>query len=173
VTLADASVTQLIAAGALPAGSTGKLVVSQRPTTSWVASAEYIRGDWLFAAEYGRWLKHQETSLPQLIPAFDEDSERFYAMATYRLSTAFEFGTYYSVTHADVHDRTGNDPKFMPSFRAFQRDLAATIRFDVNEYWLWKLEAHYINGVSELEAAQNPNPEQYWGLFLFRTTVTF
>jgi hypothetical protein len=170
----DASVlSQVIAAGALPAGSDGKLLISQSPTTFWVASAEYIQGDWLFAAEYGRWLKHQQTSLPQLIPTVDEDSERFYAMATYRLSSAFEFGTYYSVTHADVHDRNGSDPKYKENFWAFQRDLAASIRFDVNEYWLWKLEAHYINGVSELQPSKNPNPDQYWGLFLFRTTVTF
>jgi hypothetical protein len=173
VTLNGGTVTQLVAAGALPAGSDGNLLISQRPTDFWVASAEYQRGDWLFAAEYGRWLKHQQSSLPQLVPTSDEDSERFYGLATYRVSSPFELGTYYSVTHADVHDRTGKGPKFAKNYLAFQRDLAATIRFDVNDYWLWKLEAHFIDGVSELQASRNPNPKEYWGMFLCRTTVTF
>ncbi|HEX3596688.1 MAG TPA: hypothetical protein VHU80_16370, partial [Polyangiaceae bacterium] len=127
LTLDAGTVTQLVTGGALPAGSSGGLVISQRPTRSLVASAEYVVGDWLFAAEYGRWLKHQQSSLPQLIPAFDEDSERFYGLATYRASSRFEFGTYYSVTHADVNDRTGKGPKFKKPYLAFQRDLAATI----------------------------------------------
>jgi len=55
----------------------------------------------------------------------------------------------------------------------FQRDLGATIRYDVNEYWTWKLEGHFIDGVGELSQPTNPNPERYWGLFLFKTTVTF
>ena len=24
-----------------------------------------------------------------------------------------------------------------------------TVRFDVNEYWLWKLEAHYMDGTGD------------------------
>jgi hypothetical protein len=171
--LDDASVNQLVMAGLLPAGHRGDLVVSQSPTGFWVGSAEYIAGDWLFAAEYSRWLKHQETTLPMLVPTIDEDAERFYALATYRLSTYFEVGTYYSVTHADVNDREGESSKFAKPFNAFQRDLAASVRIDVNEYWLWKVEAHFIDGVAELQAAPNPSPKRRWGLFLFRTTVTF
>src|SRR5262249_27616443 len=82
LTLAPATVQALIMAGLVPADYNGTIVVSQRPDTWVVGSAEYIRGDWLFAAEYFRALKHQQTTLPQILPAFDEDSERFYAMAT-------------------------------------------------------------------------------------------
>jgi hypothetical protein len=173
LTLNGTTVMKLVEANALPAGSDGKLVVSQRPTTFWVGSAEYAVGAWLFAAEYARSLKHQQTTLPQLIPAFDEDSERFYGLVTYRLSPLFELGAYYSVLHADVADRTGKDPKYGERFMAFQRDLAATVRFDVNDNWLWKLEGHFIDGVADLDSTRNPHPDEYWGLFLIRTTVTF
>jgi hypothetical protein len=78
------------------------------------------------------------------------------------------------VTHADVHDRRGDGERFMGKrSTAFQRDLAGTLRIDINDYWLWKVEAHLIDGVAELQSSQNPNPTRLWGLFLFRTTVTF
>jgi hypothetical protein len=171
--LLDAGVVaELVMAGLLPAMHDGKLVISQSPASFWVASAEYIRGDWLFAAEYSRWLKHQEAS-PMLIPTLDDDAERFYAMATYRLSSYFEVGTYYSVIHNDVNDRKGESSKFAKPLLAFQRDIAASLRLDVNDYWLWKVEAHLIDGVADLLTTENPHPKRYWGLFLLKTTVTF
>jgi hypothetical protein len=173
VSLASGLVSQLVTAGLVPANYDGKLVVSQAPTSFWVGSAEYICGDWLFAAEYSRWLKHQHASMPQLSPSLNEDSERMYAMATYRASGHVEIGAYYSIVHADANDRRGRAPRFAHNFQAFQRDLSATLRLDVNEYWLWKFEAHFIDGTAELQAASNPNPTRSWGLFLFRTTVTF
>jgi hypothetical protein len=171
--LDPATVEQLVTAELVPADFDGGLVVSQRPTWLWATSVEYLQGDWLFAAEYSRWLKHQQTTLPDLIPAFDEDAERFYAMATYRLSQRFESGGYYSVTHADADDRLGRDPRFVENFHAYQRDLAATLRFDVNANWLWKLEAHFVDGTAELSPASNPDPDRFWGLFLIKTTVAF
>jgi hypothetical protein len=173
LTLAADSVTQLVMAGALPAGHDGSLVISQDPTTFWVGSAEYLVGDWLFAAEYMRALKLQKASLPELIPMLDEDSERFYLMVTYRLSSLLELGTYFSVVHADVNDRRGRSDSFETEAAAFQRDVAASVRLDVNEHWLWKLEGHFIDGFAELSASQNPSPKRRWGLFLLRTTVTF
>lgn len=173
VTLGSSTVSQLVMAGALPANDPGRLVVSQKPTTAWVGSAEYIAGDWLFAVEYSRWLKHQVTSMPNIVPTVDEDAERMYAMVTYRVAGPFELGTYYSLTHADVKNRNGHDPKFSKPFKAFQRDLALSLRVDVNDYWLWKFEGHFIDGAAELPVTANPNPKRYWGLFLLRTTVSF
>ena len=63
--------------------------------------------------------------------------------------------------------------KYPERFYAWQRDAAVTIRYDVNDHWLWKLEGHFIDGTAALPAAQNPNPDRFWGLVLLRTTVTF
>ena len=171
--LSAENIEALIAADLVPPDYDGRLRISQRPTTFLVGSAEYVAGDWLFAAEYSRWLKRQESSLPQVLPLLEEDAERFYVMATRRLSARFETGGYVSVTHADASDRTGQGMGFAEPFHAFQRDVAATLQLDVNEHWLWKAEAHLIDGTSELRAAANPDPARTWGLFLFKTTVSF
>jgi hypothetical protein len=173
LTLAPATTAALIMAGLVPPDFDGRLLVAQRPDTLLVGSVEYQRGDWLFAAEYSRWRKRQRSSLPVAVPTFEEDAERFYVMATYRLSPSFETGAYYSVNHLDVADRGGRGPGFAEPFHAFQRDLSATLRFDVNDHWLWKLEGHFMDGTASLPPLANPQPERYWGLFLLRTTVTF
>jgi hypothetical protein len=174
LTLSDANIAALIMAGLVPPDYNGAFVVSQRPDTWVVGSAEYVRGSWLFAGEYSRAFKHQQSSIPALSPAFDEDSERFYALATYRTSPRFELGGYYSVHFLDVDDRGGRDSvKYAERFYAWQRDLAATVRFDVNDHWLWKLEGHFIDGAADLPIAANPKPDRFWGLVLLRTTATF
>jgi hypothetical protein len=173
LTLTPENTQALIAAGAVPPDYDGALVVSQRPDTWVIGSIQYNHGDWLFAAEYSRTFKHQETSLPSVIPAFDEDSERYYGMVNYRPSPWLEVGSYYSVHYLDANDRSGNNPKFAKHYYAFQRDLAATVRFDVNAHWLWKLEGHFMDGTADLPLASNPHPDRYWGLVLLRTTVTF
>ncbi|MDB4959075.1 MAG: hypothetical protein JWO36_6644 [Myxococcales bacterium] len=173
VTLDPASTMALIAAGLVPPSFDGKVTISQRPDTFLVGSAEYIHDDWLFAVEYGRWFKHQQSTLPDLIPAFDDDAERFYGMVNYQLSPTIQMGGYYSVFNADANDRGGHNPKYAERFFAWQRDLATTIRYDVNDHWLWKVEAHFVDGVADLVSSANPHPERYWGLLLFKTTVTF
>jgi hypothetical protein len=173
LTLDATNTSQLIMAGLVPADYRGQLRVSQRPTRWWVVSAEYLYEDWLFAAEYLRGFKHQVTSLPEVIPATDDEGDGFYGMVTYRIARYLEIGAYYSVNYADVNDRRGHSEKFSKPYLAFQRDLAGTVRFDINEYWLWKLEGHFMDGASELPATTNPDPTRYWGLFLLRTTVTF
>jgi hypothetical protein len=174
VTLDAANIAALIAAGLVPPGYDGALTISQEPDTWWILSVEYAHDDWLFAAEYARTYKHQVTSLPEVLPALDDDNERFYVLATRRLSRRFEVGGYYSHYYVDPGDRGGDDKmKFARESDAFQRDLAATVRLDLNDHWLWKLEAHFMDGTADLDAAQNPTPERYWGLFLLKTTVTF
>jgi hypothetical protein len=174
LTIESGLIPQLVAANLVPADYDGNLLISQNPTGFWTGSAEYIIGRWLFAAEYSRWLKHQTNSLPAAIPTLHEDAERFYGMVTYRFSSLFELGAYYSHLYLDPHDRNGHDAQRFPiRSNAFQRDLALSLRFDVNDYWLWKLEGHFIDGTADLDPNINPSPKRRWGLFLVRTTVTF
>jgi hypothetical protein len=172
LTLSPALIQTLVMMGRVPADFDGKLVISQRPVTWVIGSAEYTRGDWLFAAEYSRSFRRTVSTLPALVPTFEEDSELFYGMATHRVSPRLELGGYYSVNHVDADDRAGrNAMRFPNRIRAWQRDLTATLRFDINDHWLWKLEGHFIDGAASLP--DNPNPVRYWGLVLLRSTVTF
>jgi hypothetical protein len=52
------------------------------------------------------------------------------------------------------------------------------LRFDINPYWLVKLEGHYIDGTTDVSAALNGGvaPEmlaRQWFLFLIKTTASF
>jgi hypothetical protein len=166
-------IEQLIMLGLAPPDYDGKIVISQRPSWLLIGSAEYVRDSWLFAAEYSRAFTRQITS-PMLLPESNTDVERFYVLATRRLNDHVEVGGYVSVLHADADDRRGRDEmRFAKRYYAFQRDYAASVRFDVNEHWLWKVEAHFIDGTADLTTSRNPDPKRYWGLFLFKTTVTF
>lgn len=174
LTLAAATTEQLKMMGLVPLDYDGSLVISQRPTTFTIASVEYTRGNWLVAAEYGRASKRQRSSLPALLPTFEVTSEQFYGLVTRRLSERIELGGYYSVKHVDIDDRLGRDKmRFPVRHYAFQRDAAATVRIDINPYWLWKLEAHVIDGTADLFEAGKPGTDRYWGMFLAKTTVTF
>jgi hypothetical protein len=171
VTLDPSSVAALIMAGIVPPDYAGALVVSQRPTMMVVGSAEYTYKDWLFAAEYSRSFTRQVTSLPEVIPTANDEREQFYGMATYQMSDALSAAAYYAIAHLDAHDRSGRGTRFAERFHAFQRDASLTLRYDVNEHWLWKLEGHFIDGTADVDPMTNP--ARYWGLFLLRTTVSF
>jgi hypothetical protein len=168
LTFDAASIAALSAAGLVPPTYNGEIDVYERPVSLYVGSAEYIRGDWLFAAEYSRWVAHVDTSVSALIPPLNSNDERFYGLATYRVNPWLATGAYYSVYNPD----TSNE-MLAKKYYGYQRDLAATLRFDINDNWLWKVEGHFIDGTADLLTAINPTPKQFWGLFIVKTTVTF
>ncbi len=136
----------------------------------WIGSADYSRGNVTLTAEYSRWFSRQEsTEFPT--SALSSLSERVYAMATYRAASWLQPGAYYSLLFPDVHNRDGRAQR--------QHDLAATVRFDINSNWLVKLEGHWMAGTAGLTNPLNVDPvstataDQYWGVFLVKTTAYF
>jgi hypothetical protein len=145
-----------------------------------VASLEYAAHGWLIAAEYGRWLGQAKVTPP--LPGFanDMNDERFYGMVAYRLTSWFEAGGYYAVHFPDADDRGGaNLTRFRTAHRAFQRDLSLSLRFDINEHWLFKLEGHYMVGTADLNSDEISRSGGYadldrsWTIFLAKTTLSF
>lgn len=144
-------------------------VASSIDAILWVASAEYALGDLLAAAEYSRWYTSTRSE-PEVFPDDDATSERAYAMVSYRLSDVFTPGVYYSLYYRDTDDRRGRD--------AYQHDVALTLRFDIEEHWLLKLEGHYMNGTASLSTALNDGKDRAalaasWGAFVVKTTAYF
>lgn len=143
----------------------------QIPAVLWVASAEYVAGDLLLAAEYSRWYLGENSSNPMVFPGGTTvTSERAYAMATYRASKWLQPGIYYSVMFPDVDNRSGREN--------MQHDVSTTLRFDVNAHWLVKAEAHYMIGTAGLDTSLNNGTplsalQQSWGVFLLKTTAYF
>jgi hypothetical protein len=143
----------------------------QIPAVLWVASAEYVAGDLLLAAEYSRWYLSENSNNPTVFPGSPTViSERAYAMATYRASKWLQPGIYYSVMFPDVDNRSGREN--------MQHDVSTTLRFDINAHWLVKAEAHYMFGTAGLDTTLNNGTplsalEQSWGVFLLKTTAYF
>ncbi|HVY29863.1 MAG TPA: hypothetical protein VHB79_25060 [Polyangiaceae bacterium] len=137
----------------------------------WVGSAELSRGDLVLTAEYARWHSTQSSDAPALSPPLDRTSERAYIMASYRLTPWFQPGAYYSVLFPNVDNRKGRENR--------QHDVAATLRFDINPYWLVKVEGHYMAGTAGLLNPISINPpditkaDKYWGAFFLKTTAHF
>ena len=140
------------------------------PATLWVASAEYVVRELVFAVEYSRWLVKAESSRPDVFPNSSTTSERAYALASYRVNSWLQAGTYYSLFFPNVDRRGGRETR--------QNDLALSFRFDVNAFWLIKVEGHYLHGTAALSSSLNDNqplsaltPD--WALFTVKTTAFF
>ena len=141
------------------------------PVRIWVASLEYVIRDLLLAAEYSRWRTSIESDveLPMGTPG-RTTSERYYALASYRLSSWLSPGLYYSGLYANVDKRDGRD--------AYQHDIAATLRFDITPNLIAKLEGHFMYGTADLQPNLNANRPRLqlteaWGLFLLKLTAYF
>jgi hypothetical protein len=143
----------------------------QIPAVLWVGSAEYVAGDLQLAAEYSRWYVSSTSSNPNLFPATPlTTSERAYALATYRASRWLQPGMYYALLFPDTTKRDGREN--------VQHEVAATLRFDLNEHWLLKAEAHYGFGTAGLDPSLNGNTplnklDPAWSALLLKTTAYF
>jgi hypothetical protein len=159
-------------AALLPPGLTYPIPLKFR-VTRWIASLEYVAHDLDLAVEYSRWTGDFYSDAPLLFPPHTVN-ERYYAMASYQVSSWFSPGVYYSRYFIDVDDREGRDK--------YQHDLAATLRFDLNAHWLFKVEGHLMSGVAALDnrdlnglnrGVELEQLTRRWGLFLLKTTAYF
>jgi hypothetical protein len=72
-----------------------------------------------------------------------------------------------------VNNRNGAGLQF-PS-DANQNDAALSLRFDATDWWVFKVETHYIQGTAQLlDNPDNParNGEGWW-MFGVKTTFSF
>ena len=165
-----ALITNLQMTGQLPANFRAPFDV-KLPAVLAVASVEYQASDLLVAAEYSRWHVITESPYPVIVPNSDVVSERGYVMTSYRVMPWLSPGVYYSVLFKNVDSRTTTRDQY-------QHDVAATLRFDINDHWLVKLEGHYLNGTGALSSGLNEGKPtgtltKDWGLFLVKTTAYF
>jgi hypothetical protein len=164
-----ALVSSLQMAGSLPADFRGPVKI-EAPVLLAVGSIEYQLDDWLIAAEYSRWRSQLQSQMQVILPSSDTVSERGYVMTSYHVLPWLTPGAYYSMLYKDVEHREGRG--------AYQHDVAATLRFDLNDHWLLKIEGHYMNGTGALSSALNDGkalnllPKE-WGLLLLKTTAYF
>jgi hypothetical protein len=142
------------------------------PAELWVASAEYSAHELLLAAEYSRWYVQSSSTNTTLFPQTPlTTSEHGYVMASYRVTKWFQPGAYYALEFPNISTRGGGPQNV-------QHDVATTLRFDINRYWLVKLENHFMSGTAELSSSLNNNVplgglDRNWEVFLVKTTAYF
>jgi hypothetical protein len=146
------------------------VIAASIPVVLWVASLEYSAHDLLVALEYSRWHSTSTSDNPGVIPSTYTVSERGYVMLSYRVRPWFQPGLYYSVLYPNVDERRSRATE--------QHDIAATLRFDLNAYWLVKLEGHFMSGTAGLSTTVNEGRTlqqlaPYWGAFFAKTTLHF
>lgn len=137
-------------------------------------SAEYLWKGWTFQAEYYSIFLNLADSIGGTEVSSDKyANDAWYVGASYRVNDWLELGTYYTEYYLDTADRRGHARSV--SSDAYQKDLALTTRFDITDWWLFKLEGHWIRGTSLLQdSAHNPtrNGDSWW-MFAAKTTFSF
>ncbi|HAV61318.1 MAG TPA: hypothetical protein DCY13_03025, partial [Verrucomicrobiales bacterium] len=143
-------------------------------------SAEYMWNSWTFQAEYltyefeGATTTNVRSGSTPIQPTARAPllvrPDAWYVSAAYRFNHWLEVGTYYTEHYADRENRDGGPD-------AAQKDLALSFRFDPTDWWILKLEGHYLRGTSLLQDAQN-NPvadrtNDPWFMLALKTTFSF
>jgi len=135
-------------------------------------SIEYLVKSWTFQAEYYHvTVDYLNTGggLPTTTKHIEPDC--WYFGAAYRINKWVEAGGYYTEYYADVHDRKG--ATLPVAADAFQKDTALSLRFDLGDSWIFKIEGHQMRGVAQLLDNVN-NPVRHGdGWFMMAAKVTF
>jgi hypothetical protein len=127
-------------------------------------SIEYCWRSWTFQAEYFTYLLYPEVptaTLPQ------KQVDAWYVSTAYRFNKRFEAGAYYTEYCNDTAKRDNS--------MLCQRDAALALRFDLTDWWIFKVEGHYIRGTGLLQDnASNPvQTGDGWWMFAAKTTFSF
>lgn len=130
------------------------------------ASVEYTRDPLTLAWEY----HHDKISI--------EETQGWYWMANYQFCPLFTLGTYYSVEWPNKDDRNGQTfvDLGLPDHYGWQKDFVLSGRFDLYDYWLLKLEYHFVDGAALVNIWDLPEgefAERHWGMFTAKTTFHF
>jgi len=161
-----------------------RIIVDIPAMRGYSGAVECNLGDLTVTAEYFRQkydltIKWSAPDLGMPTPEPENDSqnlESYYALIAYRFTEWLELGAYYSVFYADVNDRDGAEQiqQGFPEYRAWQKDLALSTRFDLTDFWIVKLETHLLDGVGLCPVVDNPNGfDRHWMLFAIKTTFSF
>ena len=145
-------------------------------TYMYIFFIEYDFGKLAMAAEYvytdsDTWLDIDYSQIGFPIQTSSKNSLQssgFYALISYQLYSWMELGTYYSIYYNEFNQRSDE-------LRDTMKDLAISVRFDINQSWLVKAEVHFVGGAGMLVEVDNPDGsyEPNWTLFAIKTTFNF
>lgn len=108
-------------------------------------------------------------------------SRGWYVSASYKFNDLFSMGVTYSDYIPNMYDEDGittydaSGKVTRNDFEAWLKTWTLSTRFDLNEFWLLKLEASWNDGFGAYDSMGNNSAdlEQYWWLFAAKATVSF
>lgn len=177
-----AATTYSAFAGPAPVSLTIRSALHSEVPHQLTLSAEYSRGGLRLTAEHARLEVDSTTTLSGTpFPAPPPSTQvthpsSTYGQVAYRFDERFQASGYYSVSYNDRNDKEGQSFVLMgqPAYQGWVKDLAFTLRVDVNAHFLVKGEFHRFDGTNNLSPQENPKPlEKDWNLFALKTTVHF
>ncbi len=73
----------------------------------------------------------------------------WYASASWNVIDWLSLGTYYMDYYPNLNDKDGKELEAagLPAYYAWQKEIVASAKFNINEYWCVKFETHFINGI--------------------------
>lgn len=146
--------------------------------TTYVVSAEYAVGDFIFAGEYSEMTRNQV--FDRYAAVKESTSQSYYGMVTYSILQNLSCSLLYDVYYSDKDDKDGK--KFVASaptqrkdFMTWRKDLGLGVRYDVDKNWTLKAEYHYIDGAGLfMGVVNNANQTQkYWDYVALKASVNF
>jgi hypothetical protein len=154
-----------------PAGVVPRDLEYTTRAQSLTGSLEYAYGNFLLVSEYS--LNKYDFSLETVFSDLKLDTEGYYTSLAYRFSNWLEVGGYYSVYYADKDDKNGSD--FAVDHSAWLKDACLSVRFDLLDNWVLKLEGHQMNGTAVMMNDNNPDDrkKEDWTLFGAKATFSF
>ncbi|MCG8686388.1 MAG: porin [Desulfobacterales bacterium] len=121
-------------------------------------STEYTWNELVLAAEY------QTFEVDSNINGTKSEvtSEGYYLSASYRFNDLFTLGAYYSIFYPDKDDKDGDTLSLSgaPKWDAWEKDLALTLRFDINDHVVFKVEGHSVDGTARVNRTDNPTRDE-------------
>ncbi len=136
-------------------------------------SAEYELSDWLFTSEFN--IQDRDTDVGGLTST-KARLEGWYAGAEHRFFDRYVGGVTYSEYYNDRNDKSGQRyiSEGTPAHRAWQKEWVFSLKAEVTDNLILKIEEHIIDGTASLFASDNTAPTaQNWNMFAVKATLIF
>ncbi|MBF0421832.1 MAG: hypothetical protein HQL73_02445 [Magnetococcales bacterium] len=141
-------------------------------------SAEYTKDKLTLLAEYSIYDQDNKISTRTPLSTVTMTNRSilggWYSSVSYRMTSEFETSAYYSAFYWDLRDKKGTNALgagiFSKDYMAWQKDLAMTGRYDIDQNWMVKLEGHWMDGTA---LAVGTPSGRYWTLWAFKAIYSF
>ena len=152
----------------------GTIIEADADIFTQIISLEYTWNRLVINGEY-YW---SERDIQSILLNSDTTQVSYYLGASYKFSELFTLGAYYTEVYPDKDDKSGDKlvARGKADHGAWQKDLAMTLRFDLNDYWVFKIEGHMVDGTAGLIALDNPDSdwsEDKWYYGATKMTFSF